>query len=201
MNVKQLFGTVTGFLGHHVNDLDAVAKALAGVLSALPINAETRANINALIARVEQSAKNVADSLTRMGVDLDAGTPVVHIAESDLSHALASDDFKAVVAAMVSDYMRAHPAEAGTVAQSDSASRTADRFDAQARTTTVTVGAKQEGAEADPGAVGGTTLPDALAAPPAVGDAKDAPGDKPGVITAAKDGKPVVVATTTAKAK
>lgn len=200
MNAKLLFSTVTGFLGHHVNDLDAVAKALAGVVSALPINAETRANINTLIARVEQSAKNVADSLSRMGVDTEQPA-VVHIAESDLSHALASDDFKAVVAAMVSDYIRAHPVTGAAVPQSDAASRTADRFDAKATATTVTIGAKQEGAEADPGATGGTSLAGAVTAPAAQGDAKDAPGAQSGVITAAKDGKPVDVATEAKKGK
>lgn len=92
MSVKSVLGVVTGFLAHHVADLGAVETALSGVLQALPINAETRAHIQAQIDTVSNSAKNIEAALAAgLGaIDGGAGDVPVEIKASDIRDAVAA---------------------------------------------------------------------------------------------------------------
>lgn len=134
--------SVLSFLGHHATDLHSVANVLEGVVGALPINAETRNNINKSIERVRNSADNITGSLENLGV---------------LTHAEPIDQ-EAVIRKMVAEYMAAHPNSTAPAAQVAADMRTANTgaHDEPTRTTaisTTTTNALQEGRDATPGAL------------------------------------------------
>jgi len=98
MSAKSVIATVTGFLGHHINDLNNVAGILGELVSSVPIDSQDKDRINQAIETVKQSANNINDFLqgtTVTGAD-------VTIKESDIVEALgnffASDTGKAALA-------------------------------------------------------------------------------------------------------
>ncbi len=136
---KFTLAKVVSFLGHHVHDLHAVSSVLEGVVSALPINAETRANINASIERVKDSADNISASLANMGIHTDP-EPV---------------DPNAIIAKLVADYMAAHPQVGAPAPQKAAEDRTADNnAENQPRGTTGQQQVPQEGEGATAGSAG-----------------------------------------------
>lgn len=120
MSVKSVLGVVSGFLAHHVNDLNAVTGALSGVLQALPVNAETRDHIATLIAQVSTSATNIEAALEAGINAADGGgdLPPVEIKRSDIDAAVAdffashASDLDGSISAAVAAYMVAHPVTA-----------------------------------------------------------------------------------------
>ena len=163
--------SVIGFLGHHVNDLGAIADVLEGVVGALPVNAETRHNINQSIEHVRTSAGNVKASLTKLGVSFDPP-------------ALDTDE---ALRRLIAEYMAAHPNASVAAAQVATDMRTAntaahDEPTRTGATTTVTSDALQEGRDATPGAMdkvaGKANTGTANSAPDGAPVNKDVPAEK-----------------------
>lgn len=116
MSIKSIFGVVTGFLSHHIADLSAVGNALSGIAEALPLNRGDKDAIKAAVARVEQSAENIARAVAAF----ESGeTPVteVHISEADIRSAVAAvvaEQLPALVAAEVARATKATKATKAT---------------------------------------------------------------------------------------
>jgi hypothetical protein len=107
MTIKSVFATFSGFLAHHAVDLNATATALEALLSALPVNAQTREQIDAVIGRVKDSAVNIENSLVAIAAaagGATAGGETVQISQADIDAAVARTLPEAVAA-----YLTAHP--------------------------------------------------------------------------------------------
>lgn len=100
--IANAWNALTGFLTHHIADLESVAHALSSINAALPIDSQDKEHISAAIEVVEQSAANISAWL--------AGAPKqgsdVVIKESDLRNAIAgflsSDEGKDYVRSLIS---------------------------------------------------------------------------------------------------
>lgn len=99
MSAKSVIGALTGFLAHHIGDLNNVAGILSELTTAVPLDAGDKSRIQEAIDAIQNSANNINDFLqgnTVTGAD-------VTIKESDIVNALAdffaSDIGKAALAA------------------------------------------------------------------------------------------------------
>lgn len=104
MSAKSIVSAFTGFLTHHVGDLNNLADALTGIASSLPIDTQQKDTIHSVIGDIKASADNIASFLDGNSVTGDGGE--VTVKESDIETALAnffnSDAGKAALAAAVS---------------------------------------------------------------------------------------------------
>lgn len=117
MSGKNVIAVVTGFLAHHVVDLQAMDAALSGVLHALPVNAETRETIQNAIDRVRDSAINIENAVAQFGGALSGGGDMpgpVTIKRSDIDAAVA-DVLPGAIAAYMAEHSAAEPANGGEV--------------------------------------------------------------------------------------
>lgn len=85
-SVKSIVTAFTGFLTHHIGDLNTVGNALSALLNAVPVNSGTRDDIAKAIAAAQNSANNIAAWLEANGSSL--ALPPVHISETDLANAV-----------------------------------------------------------------------------------------------------------------
>lgn len=111
---KDVVSTVTGFIGHYAQEIDAVGSVLNSILHALPINAADKANIQAKVDTVTGAVDNISKALDNFATN----PPVVEIKASDLTAAvdafLSTDAFNAHVAALVAaEVAKANPPAAG----------------------------------------------------------------------------------------
>ena len=98
MSAKSIITTVTGFLAHHIADLNNVSDVLAELVSAVPLDSQDKDRIHAAIETIRGSANNINDFLE--GTTVKAAD--VTIKESDIVEAIgnffASDEGKAALA-------------------------------------------------------------------------------------------------------
>lgn len=101
MSAKNILATVTGFLGHHISDLNNVADVLTELAGVAPIDSQDKSRIAEAIDTVRNSANNINDFLHSTKV---TGGDVT-VKESDIVEALAnffaSDAGKAALAGAV----------------------------------------------------------------------------------------------------
>lgn len=99
MSAKTILTTVTGFLSHHIVDLNNVANVLKELTSAVPLDSQDKERINSAIDTIQSSANNINDYLNNTDIQS------VTIRESDIVEALgnffASDAGKAALASAV----------------------------------------------------------------------------------------------------
>lgn len=86
-SAKSVADTVTGFLGHHITDLNSVASVLEELANVAPIDAQDKARIVSVVDTVRSSANNINDFLNNHTVE--SGGEVV-VKESDLVAAVAN---------------------------------------------------------------------------------------------------------------
>jgi hypothetical protein len=56
MSVKSVEDAVTGFFGHHIGDLNNIASVLGSLVTALPIDPQTKEHIGGVIGEIKTSA-------------------------------------------------------------------------------------------------------------------------------------------------
>jgi vacuolar-type H+-ATPase subunit I/STV1 len=104
MSAKSVVTTVSGFLTHHITDLNNVSDILSELVGFVPIDSQDKDRINSAIETVRDSANNVANFLKKNTV---TGGEVV-VKQSDIVHAVA-------------DYLNSDAGKAALVAAAKSA--------------------------------------------------------------------------------
>jgi len=98
MSAKSVIAAVTGFLAHHITDLNTVHAALSELVSVSPIDSQDKDRINSALETIQNSANNINDFLQNNKI---TGGDVV-VKESDIVAALEnffnSDAGKAALA-------------------------------------------------------------------------------------------------------
>jgi hypothetical protein len=99
--IKSIIATVTGFLAHHIVDLNNVSDVLGELVGALPIDSQDKDRIAEAIASLRNSANNINDFLNGTNV---TGADVT-IKESDIVNSLGnyfkSDEGKSLLASIL----------------------------------------------------------------------------------------------------
>jgi hypothetical protein len=86
MSAKSVVAAVTGFLSHHIGDLNNIADVLGELTNSLPIDSQDKDRVGEVIGGLKSSADNIANFLN--GTKLTGGEVVVK--ESDIVEALAN---------------------------------------------------------------------------------------------------------------
>jgi hypothetical protein len=86
MSAKSVIAALTGFLGHHVNDLNNLTDVLAEITGTLPIDSQDKERITSVISTIKESADNITNFLNGTTV---TGSDVT-IKESDIVEAIAN---------------------------------------------------------------------------------------------------------------
>jgi hypothetical protein len=101
MSAKSIIATVTGFLAHHIVDLNNVSDVLGELVGALPIDSQDKERIAEAITALRNSANNIANFLSGTNV---TGADVT-IKESDIVNSLGnyfkSDEGQALLASIL----------------------------------------------------------------------------------------------------
>lgn len=85
-SAKSVVDTVTGFLTHHVSDLNSVADVLSELVGIAPIDPQDKGRISDVISTVRNSADNITNWLANNNVVPNE----VVVKESDLVTAVAN---------------------------------------------------------------------------------------------------------------